>query len=201
MKFVRQKRILNFIDNHNEKQAQLAKKEYKRFNLIDLLIILLIVFPLCTYIVLSLTKSLYSNSYPNGATKEKVGYISLYQNTFRYTIGSKRYEFSFDDYNLDNSYEPGDNILISLDDNTNIVSIAHKTENYELFVNIILAFLVSIITLLIHAFIGKKIYAKNWYLYVKWYEKEIEPYYYQQNFEEIVANKQYYDVTKTSKIS
>ncbi len=33
-----QKRILNHINNHTEKQAELARKEYKRFNLINLFI-------------------------------------------------------------------------------------------------------------------------------------------------------------------
>lgn len=190
-----QKRILNHINNHTERQAELARKEYRRFNLITILIIVLVMFPLCVYTIFSLTKSFDNPDYPKGATKEISGHISLYEDTFWYTDSSQKYEFNFDDYNIDESYEPGENILIYLDDNNNIVSVAHKTEDYGLFINIIVMFAVPIALLLAHAFVGRKTYAKNWNLYVQWYEKEIEPYRYQDNFEEIIANKQYYDVT------
>ena len=191
----KQKKILTHIGKHPEQQANLAKKEYKRFNLITILIILLVMIPLCIYTISSLTKSFDNLDYQNGATKEISGHISLYEDTFWYTDSSQKYEFDFDDYNIDESYEPGENILIYLDDNNNIVSVAHKTEDYGLFINIILMFIVPIALLLVHAFVGRKTYAKNWSLYVQWYEKEIEPYRYQDNFEEIIANKQYYDVT------
>ena len=192
-----QKRILNHIKNHNERQAELARKEYKRFNLITILIILLVMFPLCIYNISSLTNSLDNPVYPNGATKEISGHISLYEDTFWYTDSSQKYEFDFEDYNIDNSYQPGENILIYIDDNNNIISIAHRTQTavYEILINFILMFAIPIILLLVHAFVGRKTYAKNWSLYVQWYEKEIEPYRYQDNFEEIIANKKYYDVT------
>lgn len=190
-----QKRILNYINNHTEKQAELARKEYKRFNLITILIIFLVILPLCIYTTISFTNSLDNPVYPNGATKEILGHISLYEDTFWYTDSSQKYEFNFDDYNIDETYEPGENILIYLDDNNNIVSVAHETKDYRSVINIILMFVVSVTLLLAHAFIGRKTYAKNWNLYVQWYEKEIEPYRYQDNFEEIIANKQYYDVT------
>lgn len=192
-----QKRILNHINNHTEKQAELARKEYKRFNLITILIILLVMFPLCIYTITSFINALDNPVYPNGATKEISGHISLYEDTFWYTDSSQKYEFDFDDYNIDNSYQPGENILIYIDDNNNIVSIAHKTQtaDYGIFINLILMFAIPIILLLVHAFAGRKTYAKNWSLYVQWYEKEIEPYRFQDNFEEIIANKKYYDVT------
>lgn len=190
-----QKRILNHIKNHPEKQAELAKKEYKRFNLITILIILLVMFPLCIYTITSFINALDNPVYPNGATKEISGHISLYEDTFWYTDNSKKYEFDFKDYNIDDSFEPGENIFIYLDDNNNIVSVAHQTEDYGFFINIILMYVVPIVLLLVHAFVGRKTYAKNWSLYVQWYEKEIEPYRYQDNFEDIVANKKYYDVT------
>lgn len=189
------KRILNHINNHTERQAELARKEYRRFNLITILIIVLLMVPLYVYTIFSLTKSFDNSDYPKGATKEISGHISLYEDTFWYTDSSQKYEFNFDDYNIDESYEPGENILIYLDDNNNIVSVAHKTEDYGLFINIIVMFAIPIVLLLAHAFVGRKTYAKNWNLYVQWYEKEIEPYYYQDNFEEIIASKQYYDVT------
>lgn len=190
-----QKRILNYINNHTEKQAELARKEYKRFNLITILLIFLVILPLCIYTTISFTNSLDNPVYPNGATKEILGHISLYEDTFWYTDSSQKYEFNFDDYNIDETYEPGENILIYLDDNNNIVSVAHETKDYRSVINIILMLVVSVTLLLAHAFIGRKTYAKNWNLYVQWYEKEIEPYRYQDNFEEIIANKQYYDVT------
>ncbi len=190
-----QKRILNYINNHTEKQAELARKEYKRFNLITILLIFLVILPLCIYTTISFTNSLDNPVYPNGATKKILGHISLYEDTFWYTDNSQKYEFNFDDYNIDETYEPGENILIYLDDNNNIVSVAHETKDYRSVINIILMLVVSVTLLLAHAFIGRKTYAKNWNLYVQWYEKEIEPYRYQDNFEEIIANKQYYDVT------
>ena len=192
-----QKRILNHINNHAERQAELARREYKRFNLITILIILLVMFPLCIYIVSSLTNSFDNPVYPNGATKEISGHISLYEDTFWYTDSSKKYEFDFDEYNIDDSYKPGENILIYLDENNNIVSITHetKTTDYGMFIKLILMFVIPIILLLVHAFVGRKTYAKNWSLYVQWYEKEIAPYRYQDNFEEIIANKKYYDVS------
>lgn len=190
-----QKRILNYINNHTEKQAELARKEYKRFNLITILLIFLVILPLCIYTTISFTNSLDNPVYPNGATKKILGHISLYEDTFWYTDSSQKYEFNFDDYNIDETYEPGENILIYLDDNNNIVSVTHETKDYRSVINIILMLVVSVTLLLAHAFIGRKTYAKNWNLYVQWYEKEIEPYRYQDNFEEIIANKQYYDVT------
>ena len=188
-----QKRILNHINNHTEKQAELARKEYKRFNLITILIILLAIFSFVA--IFLFTNSLDNPVYPNGATKETSGHISLYEDTFWYTDSSQKYEFDFNDYNIDESYEPGENILIYLDDNNNIVSVTHMTENYGIGINIILMFVVPTVLLLVHTFIGRKTYAKNYNLYVQWYEKEIEPYRYQDNFEEIIATKQYYDVT------
>lgn len=190
-----QKKILKYINTHTNKQAELAKKEYKIFNLITILIILLVMFPIIIFTISSLTKSLNNPDYPNGATKEVGGHISLYEDTFWYTDSSHKYEFDFEDYNIDDSYEPGENILIYLDENNNVIAVAHKTENHGLVANIILMLIVPTVLLLVHVFVGRNTYAKNWNLYVQWYEKEIEPYRYKDNFEEIIANKQYYDVT------
>ena len=55
-------------------------------------------------------------------------------------------------------------------------------------------YVIPIVLLLVPAFVGRNTYAKNWNLYVQWYEQEKEPYRYQTNFEDIVANKKYYDV-------
>jgi len=191
----KQKRILNHIDNNISDIGIKAKKEYKRFNLITLGIIFLVMIPFIIYTILSFTNSIDNPKYPNGATKQIVGRISLYEDTFWYTDSSQKYEFDFDDYNIDNSYERGESIYIYLDDNNNIVSVSHKTEDYGLVVNIILMFIIPITLLLLHAFVGRKTYAKNWTLYSQWYEEEIEPYRFQPNFNEIVASKQYYDVT------
>ncbi len=192
---VEQKRILNYIDKNPEKQAQLAKKEYKRFNLITILIIVLVMLPLCIFSITSLMQSIDNPVYPEGATKKIGGHISLYEDTFWYTDSSQKYEFNFEDYNIDDSYEPGEYIYIYLDDNNNIISVEHQQEDYGIFINMILMFVIPIVLLLAHSFIGRKTYAKNWNLYVQWYKKEIEPFCYQNNFEEIVANKKYYDVT------
>ena len=70
-----QKRILNQINNHTKKQAELARKEYKSFNLITILIILLAFFS-CVAIFL-FTNSLDNPVYPNGATKEISGHMKV----------------------------------------------------------------------------------------------------------------------------
>lgn len=172
-----------------------AKKEYKRFNLITLGIIFLVMIPLSIYTIVFFTNSIDNPKYPAGATKQIVGRISLYEDTFWYTDSSQKYEFTFDDYNIDDSYERGESIYIYLDDFNNIVAVSHKTEDYGMVVNVILMFVIPIILLLLHALVGRKTYAKNWSLYFQWYEQEIEPYCFQPNFNEIVATKKYYDVS------
>jgi hypothetical protein len=190
-----QKRILNHIDNIKSEMGAKAKKEYKRFNLITLGIIFFVMIPIIIYTLLSFMNSIDNPKYPAGATNQIVGRISLYEDTFWYTDSSQKYEFNFDDYNIDDSYEPGESIYIYLDDFNNIVSVSHKTEDYGMAVNMILMFVIPVVLLFLHALIGRKTYAKNWSLYSQWYEKEIEPYRFQPNFDEIVATKQYYDVT------
>lgn len=190
-----QKKILNQIDNDTSDIALKAKKEYKRFNLITLGIIFLVMIPLIVYTLVSFMYSNDNPKYPDGATKQIIGHISLYEDTFWYTDSSQKYEFDFNDYNIDDSYESGENIYIYLDDNNNIVSVAHITEDYGMVVKMILMFVIPIALLLFHALIGRKIYAKNWSLYCQWYEQEIEPYHYSPNFNEIRASKQYHDVT------
>ena len=106
-----QKRILNYIEKNSDNQAEIAKKEYKRFNIITLLIIILVMFPLCIYTISSFTTSIDNSKYPTGATKKINGHISLYEDTFWYTDSIQKYEFKFEDYNIDDSYEPG-NIFI-----------------------------------------------------------------------------------------
>jgi hypothetical protein len=190
-----QKRILNHIDNIKSEMGAKAKKEYKRFNLITLGIIFFVMIPIIIYTLLSFMNSIDNPKYPAGATNQIVGRISLYEDTFWYTDSSQKYEFNFDDYNIDDSYEPGESIYIYLDDFNNIVSVSNKTEDYGMAVNMILMFVIPVVLLFLHALIGRKTYAKNWSLYSQWYEKEIEPYRFQPNFDEIVATKQYYDVT------
>lgn len=191
----KQKKILKHIDNDKSEMALKAKKEYKRFNLITFGIIFLGMIPLIIYTISSFMSSIDNPKYPDGATKQIVGHISLYEDTFWYTDSSQKYEFNFRDYNVDDSYERGETIYIYLDDNNNVVSVSHKTEDYGLVVNIILMFIIPIVLLLLHVFIGRKTYAKNWSLYSQWYEQEIEPYRFHPNFNEILAIKQYYDVT------
>ncbi len=195
MNLKKQEKILRYIDNDKSEMALKAKKEYNRFNLITFGIIFLVMIPLSVYTIISFMNSIDNPKYPNGATKQIVGRISLYEDTFWYTDNSKKYEFNFNDYNIDNSYERGEDIYIYLDDNNNIVSVTHKTEDYGLLVKFILMFIIPIVLLLLHALVGKKIYAKNWNLYCQWYEQEIEPYCFSPNFKEIIATKQYYDVS------
>lgn len=195
MNLKKQKKILKHIDNDKSEVALKAKKEYKRFNLITLGIIFLVMIPFIVYTMISFMNSIDNPKYPNGATKQIVGRISLYDDTFWYTDSSQKYEFDFDEYDIDDSYERGESIYIYLDDNNNIISVSHKTEDYGLVVNIILMFVIPIVLLLLHALIGRKTYAKNWNLYCQWYNQEIEPYRFNPNFNEILATKQYYDVT------
>lgn len=151
--------------------------------------------PFIGYTMRSFMNSIDNPKYPNGATKQIVGRISLYEDTFWYVDSSQKHEFNFSDYNIDNSYERGESIYIYLDDNNNIVSVSHKTEDYSLIVNVVLMFIIPIILLLLHAFVGRKTYAKNWSLYCQWYDQEIEPYRFNPKFNEIIATKQYYDVS------
>ena len=121
--------------------------------------------PFIGYTMRSFMNSIDNPKYPNGATKQIVGRISLYEDTFWYVDSSQKHEFNFSDYNIDNSYERGESIYIYLDDNNNIVSVSHKTEDYSLIVNVVLMFIIPIILLLLHAFVGRKTYAKNWSFY------------------------------------
>lgn len=189
--------IFEYMEQHNDEQAKLAKKEVKRFSIITVLIFLAIIVLFAYTMLLVDKEDKEYKKYPDGATIEKRGHISLYEDTFWYTDSNKKYEFDFEDYDIDNSYEPGEIILIYLDDNNNIVDIRHQSNESSInaAIKLGLMFFVAITVVLCHAFIGKKIYARNWELYLKWYEKEIEPYCYQENFEELVANKKYYDVT------
>lgn len=191
----KQKKILNHIDNDKSEIALKAKKEYKLFNHITFGIIFLVMIPLIVYNITTFINSIDNPKYPNGATKQIVGRISLYEDTFWYTDSSQKYEFDFNDYNIDDSYERGESIYIYLDDNNNIVSVSHKTEDFRLVINIILMFVIPIVLLFLHALVGRITYAKNWSLYCQWYEQEIEPYRFNPNFNEIIATKQYYDVS------
>jgi len=190
--FAEQKRILKFMNNHLDSQAALAKKEYNRFNLITLMIIF---FVFGVSLILSSKFFVDNHAYPNDATKEVYGHISLYEDTFWYTDNSQKYEFDFDDYNIDESYKPGEIVLIYLDDSNNIISVMHKTEDYGLYIKLILLLSIMIVLIFFHIYFGRKIYAKNFVLYVEWYKQEIEPYIFMPNFEEIVKEKKFYNVT------
>lgn len=183
----KQRNIINYIKENPDKQGLLARKEFNRFNLITILIIFCIMLPLCLYTVLSITSD---KPYPLGASKEITGHISLYEDTFWYTDSSQKYVFNSNDYHLDDSYEPGEIILIYLNDNNDIVSINHQSNDYSLGIKIILMLVIPVILLIGHALIGRKTYARNWYLYVQWYDKEIA-----FKSKDNIVGKQYYDVT------
>lgn len=148
-------------------------------------------------IIINLNSLSNSNKkdYPSNAVKEVRGHISQYKDTFWYTDSSQKYEFSFEDYGVDSSYEPGEIINIYLDENSNVISISHKKEDVAFFWNTILMFVIPLTLLFIHAFVGKATYVKDWHLYAQWYKKEIAPAKHLENFDEIVVNKKYYDVT------
>ncbi len=192
-------RILDFIKEHPSEEGELARQAYKRTNIITLLIIFIVMIPLASYAIISFLNSVDNPVYPNGATKQVNGHISLYEETFWYTEDNKKYEYSFEDYHIDDSYEPGENIDIYLDDDNNIISVAHQKGENKALVRFILALGIPIILLLLHAFMSRKMYSRWWYLYGKWYHKEIEPYIYQSDFEEIIADKKFYDVTVNNK--
>lgn len=190
----KQKRILDHMTFHSEDQAVLARKAYRRVNWITIAIIFLVMIPLILYTIYSLNQS-FKPDYPDGATQEVRGHISRYEDTFWYTDSSQKYEFDFETYGVDESFEPGEIILIYLDENNQVVSIAHEAEDYGLYAKLILMYVIPVVLLMAHAFIGRKTYGKDWTLYCHWYEKEIEPYIFQPNFDEIIAEKKYYDVT------
>ena len=156
--------------------------------------------PLCIYNLKNIDNIANSKDFPNGATKEVSGHISLYEDTFWYTDSSNKYEFDLDEYTSDTTFEKGEIIFIYLDDNNNVVSIAHRQdEGKEVVTGALQMFIIPIILLLLHAFIGRKTYSKYWYLYVQWYRREIEPNIYKDNYDEIIKDKKFYDVTRKVK--
>lgn len=191
-----QARILKYIKKHPSREGKKAKNAYILSVIITLLIIFLVMIPLCIYNFKKIDNIANSKDFPSGATKEVSGHISLYEDTFWYTDSSNKYEFNLNEYTLDSSFEKGEIIRIYLDDNNNVISIAHEQdEGKEIVVSTLIMFVIPISLLLIHAFVGRKTYSKYWYLYVQWYKKEIEPYLFSKNYEEIINNKKYYDVT------
>lgn len=192
-----QAEIFDYIKKHPSREGKLAKKAYIRSIIIILIIIFFIMIPLCIH---TLVKTSRKPKYPDGATKLVRGHISLYDDTFWYTDSSKKYEFDLSDYTND-TFENGEIINIYLDDNNNVVSIFHKDENkgyYDISKDVAVMLLVPIILLLLHYLISGKTYCKWWYLYMEWYRLEIKPYRFQNNFEEIVSEKKFYNVKKAN---
>ena len=188
-------RMLSYMKKDKSDMAVKSYKECKRLAILTVVIALLVTIPLYVYTM----KAFENPKYPEGATLKKMGHISLYTDTFWYTDNSQKYEFDFDDYGIDDSYESGEIIDVYLDDNNNIVEVSHQDKHYDWIIKVLCLLLVPIIVLLLHTFVGKRIYAKNYRSYVKWYEAEIEPYRFRPDFREIIANKQYYDVTARAK--
>lgn len=187
-------KILNYIDKHPSKEGELAKKQFFRSMFITLLIIFVIFIPLCICTVLNITNTIDNPSYPDGATQQVMGHIARYEEKFWYTDSSQKYEFDLNEYTSDTRFEPGEMIEIYLDDNNHVISISHQNDHKEWLVNIILMFAIPIVLLLLHAVIGKNTYCKMWSLYAQWYQQEIEPYSFQDNFEELIADKKFYDI-------
>ena len=195
-----QARILKYIKKYPSKEGKKAKNAYILSVIITLLIIFLVMIPLCIYNLKNIDNIANSKDFPNGATKEVSGHISLYEDTFWYTDSSNKYEFDLDEYTSDTTFEKGEIIFIYLDDNNNVVSIAHRQdEGKEVVTGVLQMFIIPIILLLLHAFIGRKTYSKYWYLYVQWYRREIEPNIYKDNYDEIIKDKKFYDVTRKVK--
>ena len=195
-----QARILKYIKKHPSKEGKKAKNAYILSVIIILLIIFFVMIPLCIYNLKKIDNIANSKDFPIGATKEVSGHISLYEDTFWYTDSSNKYEFNLNEYTLDRSFEKGEIIRIYLDDNNNVVSIAHRQdEGKEVVTGTLQMFIIPIILLLLHAFIGRKTYSKYWYLYVQWYRREIEPNIYKDNYDEIIKDKKFYDVTRKVK--
>ena len=195
-----QARILKYIKKYPSKEGKKAKNAYILSVIITLLIIFLVMIPLCIYNLKNIDNIANSKDFPNGATKEVSGHISLYEDTFWYTDSSNKYEFDLDEYTSDTTFEKGEIIFIYLDDNNNVVSIAHRQdEGKEVVTGALQMFIIPIILLLLHAFIGRKTYSKYWYLYVQWYRREIEPNIYKDNYDEIIKDKKFYDVTRKVK--
>ena len=194
-----QARILKYIKKYPSKEGKKAKNAYILSVIITLLIIFLVMIPLCIYNLKNIDNIANSKDFPNGAT-EVSGHISLYEDTFWYTDSSNKYEFDLDEYTSDTTFEKGEIIFIYLDDNNNVVSIAHRQdEGKEVVTGALQMFIIPIILLLLHAFIGRKTYSKYWYLYVQWYRREIEPNIYKDNYDEIIKDKKFYDVTRKVK--
>ncbi len=195
-----QARILKYIKKYPSKEGKKAKNAYILSVIITLLIIFLVMIPLCIYNLKNIDNIANSKDFPNGATKEVSGHISLYEDTFWYTDSSNKYEFDLDEYTSDTTFEKGEIIFIYLDDNNNVVSIAHRQdEGKKVVTGALQMFIIPIILLLLHAFIGRKTYSKYWYLYVQWYRREIEPNIYKDNYDEIIKDKKFYDVTRKVK--
>lgn len=189
-----QAKVLDYIKRHPSKEGALAKKAYICSIIIIFSIIFLVMIPLFIYAFSQISNTYENAVYPYGATKEVRGHISQYDKTFWYTDSSKKYEFDLDKYTDDNTFESGEIITVYLDDNSNVVGISHQNQHNDLAFDISLVLIVPIMLLLLHAFISRKTYCKWWYLYLLWYQKEVEPYSFRRDFEENTSDKQFYNV-------
>ena len=192
LNFKEQSKVLQYIKKYPSREGELAKKAYNSNIIITLAIFIIIIIPFIFYTISSIQNDINTNPY--NASKEKSGRISLYEDTFWYTYDSQKYEFDLKEYNNGKTFEKGEVITIYMDDNNNIIAIDHQDDGSGIIGKILLMFAVPIVLLLFHAIVGKLTYCKWWYYYVQWYKKEIEPYSYQENFEEIVSAKKYYNV-------
>lgn len=188
----RQRKILNYIKENPSREGDLAKKARKRLITIALLICLLII-PIAIFFVFSVSGI---NTKSDETVKD--GRVSL-EETFWYTEEDlTRHEFPLADYANGETYKPGDRIYIYTDGNNNVLSISHRdnNQNSQNLVSLSVSLLlVPIIMLLLHVFISRKTYCKDWFLYDQWYRHEIEPYIHLENYKEAIKGKKYYDVT------
>jgi len=187
-------RVLNHIKMYPSKEGNLAQDGYNKLIKYNLLIIFLFMLPFIIFSTCFMMFRLDNPKMPEGATRRIYGRIDLYDETFWYTDSSQKYEFNFDEYSIDKTYERGEQIYIYLNDNNEIVSVSHIKEDYFSFVLLILSIILPVIVLLVNYIIARKTYAKWWYSYLEWYNHEIDSCKYSPDFESIKATKKYYNV-------
>lgn len=189
-------RVLKFIREHPSRQGNKAKKAFVRMLVITLAIIAFIMCPLSFY-TFSYTKSPHM---PENAVRQIRGHISQYNDTFWYTENSQKFEFDRADYPDSQGYDNGEIVYLYFDAENHIIGFsdgkAQSRENMTLWIAL---YAVPIFLLLAHALLGRKFYCRDWFLYLNWYRREIEPHLFSPDYSELVAHKEYRNVFKDPK--
>ncbi len=96
-------------------------------------------------------------------------------------------------------YLPGDRLYVFVGAAGDVVSVAPRTnsiiDDLKIAVLIIIVLVLPIAIVIFHVVRGFKKSGGDWFLYLQWYKVEIEPHEDKVDFEEIVAQKQFFNIT------